>query len=73
MLLDPPGSSLYHKVEHGIAYTEQQSERTMKKHRYDTIAEGIGLDRITQNFSKGEDCIDTAVRVTDQGAIDMAH
>jgi cysteine synthase A len=73
VLVDPPGSSLYHKVEHGVAYTEQQSERTMKKHRYDTIAEGIGLDRVTQNFSEGEDCIDAAVRVTDQDAVDMAH
>jgi cysteine synthase A len=73
VLVDPPGSSLYHKVEHGVAYAEQQSERTMKKHRYDTIAEGIGLDRVTQNFSEGEDCIDAAVRVTDQDAVDMAH
>ena len=73
VLVDPPGSSLYHKVEHGIAYAAEQRERHLRKHRYDTLAEGIGLDRITRNFSSGLDCIDKAIRVTDQEAVDMAH
>eukprot|EP00957_Ditylum_brightwellii_P204630 15340202-Ditylum_brightwellii.AAC.1 len=53
ILVDPPGSSLYNKIKYGVAYTVQQSERSMKKHRYDTLAEGIGLDRITANFALG--------------------
>lgn len=73
VLVDPPGSALYHKVEHGVAYTEQQQERTVRKHRYDTLAEGIGLDRLTQNFEMGLSFIDRAIRVTDQEAVDMAH
>jgi cysteine synthase A len=73
VLVDPPGSSLYHKVEHGVAYAVEQRERTLRKHRYDTLAEGIGLDRVTHNFTLGLDAIDGAIRVTDQEAVDMAH
>lgn len=73
VLVDPPGSALYHKIEHGIAYAVEQRERTLKKHRYDTLAEGIGLDRVTDNFALGLDSIDRAFRVTDQEAVDMAH
>ncbi len=73
VLVDPPGSSLYHKVKHGVAYASQQRERVMKRHRYDTLAEGIGLDRITHNFQLGIPYIDDAIRVTDQEAVDMAH
>jgi cysteine synthase A len=73
VLVDPPGSALYHKIEHGVAYAVEQRERTLRKHRYDTLAEGIGLDRITHNFTLGLDAIDAAIRVTDQEAVDMAH
>jgi cysteine synthase A len=73
VLVDPPGSALFHKIEHGVAYAPQQSERTLRKHRYDTLAEGIGLDRVTNNFSLGLESIDNAIRVTDQEAVDMAH
>ena len=73
VLVDPPGSALYHKVENGVAYAVEQRERYIRKHRYDTLAEGIGLDRITRNFSSGLDYIDQAIRVTDQEAVDMAH
>jgi cysteine synthase len=73
VLVDPPGSALYHKIEHGIAYAVEQRERTLKKHRYDTLAEGIGLDRVTHNFEMGLDSMDRALRVTDQEAVDMAH
>jgi cysteine synthase len=33
-LVDPPGSSLSNKVKHGVCYAAQQSERTVKRHRY---------------------------------------
>lgn len=71
--MDPPGSALFHKIEHGVAYAPQQREQTIKRHRYDTLAEGIGLDRITHNFALGCNNIDTAIRVSDQEAVDMAH
>jgi cysteine synthase A len=73
VLVDPPGSSLYHKIQHGIAFALQQRERNLKRHRYDTLAEGIGLDRVTHNLSSGLDSIDEAIQVTDQEAVDMAH
>lgn len=73
VLVDPPGSVLYHKIQDGIAYTPQQAERSLKRHRYDTIAEGIGLDRLTHNISAGMEFVDEAIRVTDQEALDMAH
>ena len=71
VLADPPGSSLLNRVQYGVCYTSEQRESKMKKHRYDTIAEGIGLDRVTTNFEKAK--IDSAIRVEDQEAIDMAH
>lgn len=73
VLVDPLGSSLYNKVEHGVAYASQQQERGLQKHRYDTVAEGIGLDRVTENFALGLDCIDRSICVSDQEAVDMAH
>ena len=73
VLVDPPGSALYHRIHHGVAYAPQQRERAMKRHRYDTLAEGIGLDRLTRNFCLGVDSVDDAIRVSDQEAVDMAH
>jgi cysteine synthase A len=73
ILVDPPGSSLYNKIAHGVAFAPQQSERSLRRHRYDTIAEGIGLDRVTRNLQLGLEAIDDAVQVTDQEALDMAH
>jgi cysteine synthase len=73
VLVDPPGSALYHAVQHGIAYAPQQKEQSLRRHRYDTIAEGIGLDRWTANLREGKKFLDKAVQVTDQEAVDMAH
>ena len=75
ILIDPPGSALLNKVKYNIAYASEQKERGLLRHRYDTIAEGIGLDRVTRNFALGADngVLDDAIRVTDQEAVDMAH
>jgi cysteine synthase A len=58
ILVDPPGSSLYNKVKFGVAYASQQSESRLRRHRYDTLAEGIGIDRVTANFGLGCESID---------------
>ena len=71
MLADPTGSSLFHRVKHGVCYTNQQSEKTVKKHRYDSIVEGVGLDRLTANFNLA--VIDDAERINDQEIIDTAR
>ena len=80
-LVDPPGSSLYNKVKHGVVYAPQQAERKLRRNRYDTITEGIGIDRLTANFKEGlaehnggkAASIDDAFQGTDQEAVDMAH
>jgi hypothetical protein len=41
ILADPFGSSLFNKVVYNVCYTIQQSEKMIKKHRYDTIVEGF--------------------------------
>jgi cysteine synthase A len=71
VLADPTGSSLFHRVKHGVCYTPQQAEKKVKKHRYDSIVEGVGLDRVTANFNRA--MIDDAELVTDQEICDMAH
>ena len=63
-LADPPGSSLLHRVRFGVCYTPQQAERSVKKHRYDTIVEGVGLDRVTDNFEKA--LVDDGFSANDQ-------
>lgn len=75
VLIDPPGSSLFNKVKYNVAFATEQKERMLRRHRYDTIAEGIGLDRITRNFALGfnNGIFDDAIRVSDQEAVDMAH
>ena len=60
-LADPPGSALYNRVKHGVLYASQQQERSQRRHRYDTIIEGVGCDRVTANFANAK--IDDAIRV----------
>ena len=45
----------------------------MERHRFDTITEGVGIDRLVGNFLIGEKYIDDAIRITDQQCVDMAH
>lgn len=71
VLADPHGSSLCSKVNYGICYTKQQAERTQRRHRYDSIVEGVGLDRITANFQAA--VINQAYQVPDQELLDLAR
>jgi len=52
-LVDPPGSALFAAVEHGVAFAPQQADaaRAPRRHRYDTIVEGVGCDRVTGVFA----------------------
>ncbi|SCU87050.1 LADA_0E01684g1_1 [Lachancea dasiensis] len=72
VLADPQGSGFYNRVKHGVMYDQVEQEGTRRRHQVDTIVEGIGLNRVTHNFSQGEAFIDDAVRVTDSQAIRMA-
>ncbi|KAH8064599.1 cysteine synthase [Aureococcus anophagefferens] len=70
-LADPQGSSLHGRVRHGVCYDARQAERFVERHRYDTIMDGVGLDRVTANFRAAR--VDDACRVSDADALTMAH
>lgn len=73
VLADPQGSGLYNKVRYGVMYSPTEREGTRRRQQVDTIVEGVGINRTTRNFLAGRDCIDTAVRVTDDQACRMAR
>ncbi|KAI0218240.1 Cysteine synthase 2 [Massospora cicadina] len=72
-LADPQGSGLYHKVEHGTLYTPEQAEGSRRRHQVDTVVEGIGMTRLTDNLLAGFDHIDMATSVSDQQAVSMSR
>merc|ERR1712048_1210230 len=75
ILVDPPGSVLYNQVKYNVAFTKEQKEKSLLRHRYDSIVEGVGLDRITHNFSIAiiNGLLDDAILITDQEVVDVAH
>ncbi|KAF7560923.1 hypothetical protein G7046_g3228 [Stylonectria norvegica] len=73
VLADPQGSGLYNKVRHGVMYSSTEREGTRRRQQVDTIVEGIGINRITENFEVGREIIDDAVKVTDEQACRMAR
>jgi len=70
-LIDPPGSSLYNRVQRGVMYTREEAEGKRLKNPFDTVTEGIGINRLTANFLQA--AVDAALRGTDQEAVDMAR
>lgn len=60
LLVDPPGSSLYNKVKRGVMYTREEADGRRLRNPFDTITEGIGINRLTHNF--GLASIDDAFR-----------
>ncbi|KAK4054148.1 Cysteine synthase 2 [Microbotryomycetes sp. JL201] len=73
VLSDPQGSGLFHKIHDGVMYSETESEGKRRRHQVDTVVEGIGLNRLTRNFSQALPIIDDAFRVTDEEAVAMAR
>ncbi|EXX53568.1 putative cysteine synthase [Rhizophagus irregularis DAOM 197198w] len=73
ILVDPPGSGLYNKVKHNVMYSPYEAEGTRTRHQVDTIVEGVGINRMTENFNMSTGMIDDAIRVTDEEAIAMAR
>lgn len=70
-LIDPPGSGLYNKVTRGVMYTREEAEGRRLKNPFDTITEGIGINRITKNFMMAK--LDGAFRGTDKEAVEMSR
>lgn len=73
VLADPQGSGLYNKIKHGVMYSNTEREGTRRRQQVDTIVEGVGITRITENFEAGRELIDDAVKVTDEQACKMAR
>lgn len=73
VLADPQGSGLYNKVKHGVMYSATEREGTRRRQQVDSMVEGIGVNRVTDNFEAGRDLIDDAVKVTDEQACRMAR
>lgn len=70
VLADPQGSSLFNKVKRGVLYTWHEAEGKRLRNPFDTITEGVGLNRLTANFAAA--AVDDAVRVSDREAVEMA-
>ncbi|XP_050246518.1 cysteine synthase 2-like isoform X1 [Quercus robur] len=70
-LIDPPGSGLFNKVTRGVMYTREEAEGQRLKNPFDTITEGIGINRLTQNFMMAK--LDGAFRGTDLEAVEMSR
>ncbi|KAH0920550.1 hypothetical protein HID58_020568 [Brassica napus] len=70
-LIDPPGSGLFNKVTRGVMYTREEAEGRRLKNPFDTITEGIGINRLTQNFLMAK--IDGGFRGTDKEAVEMSR
>lgn len=73
VLADPQGSGLYNKVKYGVMWSAYEREGTRRRAQVDTIVEGIGITRITENFEVGRELVDDAVKVTDEQACKMAR
>lgn len=58
------------QVKRGVLYTREEAEGKRLKNPFDTITEGIGINRLTQNFNRA--VIDDAVRGSDREAVEMA-
>lgn len=52
-------------------YTKEEAEGRRLKNPFDTITEGIGINRLTKNFMMAE--LDGAYRGTDREAVEMSR
>lgn len=73
ILADPQGSGLYNKVRYGVMFSPTEADGTRRRHQIDSIVEGIGVNRLTTNFSAGMHLIDDAIKVSDGQAMKMAR
>lgn len=58
-------------MKRGVLYSRAEAEGTRRRNPYDTIVEGVGLNRLTANFAAAE--VDDAVQGSDQETVSMVH
>ena len=73
VIADPQGSGLYNWVKYGVLFDTLEREGMRRREQVDTIVEGIGMNRVTENFQAGREGINDAVKVTDGQALGMAR
>ena len=57
------------QVTRGVMFTRQEAEGKRLRNPFDTITEGIGINRETKNFQQAS--IDSAFQGTDREAVEM--
>ena len=75
-LADPQGSGLFNRVSRGVMYTKEEAEGKRLKNPFDTVTEGVGINRITENFKVLLDrpgMLTGAVKVSDAEAVAMSR
>jgi cysteine synthase A len=72
-LADPQGSALSSRINAGTLFNVKDKEGFRSRHPFDTITEGIGLNRLTENFQIGVPFIDRAFTVSDAEAVKMSR
>ena len=64
-------SSARMQVTRGVMYTREEAEGKRLKNPFDTITEGIGINRLTANFTQALSHIDGAFKGSDREAVEM--
>jgi cysteine synthase A len=72
-LADPQGSALGTRINHGTLFNVKDKEGYRVRHPFDTVTEGIGLNRLTQNFQIGIPFIDKGFEISDLEAVKMSR
>jgi cysteine synthase A len=73
ILADPQGSALSSRVNQGTLFNVKDKEGHRVRHPFDTVTEGVGLNRLTENFKIGIPFIDRAFEVSDLEAVKMSR
>ena len=79
-LIDPPGSALFDYISNKSKPEEIDAKdilgrktRFIERSKGDSIAEGIGIGRLTGNFTENQNLIDGAFQGDDELAVKMAY
>jgi cysteine synthase A len=70
-LVDPQGSGLFNKVKYDVMYSHEEAEGTRHCNQVDTIVEGVGINRVTKNFSLA--LVDEAFKISDKEVVEMSR
>ncbi len=73
VLADPQGSALASRINHGTLFNVKDKEGHRVRHPFDTVTEGVGLNRLTENFQIAIPFIDKAFEISDLEAVKMSR